>query len=135
MANGPVNVAGTLTADAVNVIDVPHAAGALVYTGVKQSPAWINYDTSKMEISGQICGIEAGSYTANFTPKANYIWREDGSQQTKSAVWVINKPKPQSQWRLRRIYSPRMGCKVGRCGGDGQACLWDSYIDYKLNYY
>ena len=93
MANGPVNVAGTQTPETTDVLDVPYAAAALVYTGVKQSPAWINYDASKMEIGGQIYGIEAGSYTANFTPKANYIWREDGSQQTKSAVWVINKPK------------------------------------------
>ena len=91
MANGPVNVIGSPETSA-NILDIPYAAATLIYTGVKQSPAWVNYDAAKLEISGELYGIEARAYTVNFTPKAGYIWC-DGTQGTKSVVWLINNPQ------------------------------------------
>ncbi|MBR1602672.1 MAG: hypothetical protein IJ667_04455 [Synergistaceae bacterium] len=107
MANGPVNVSGSPETSA-NMLDMPYAAATLIYTGVKQSPAWINYDAAKLDISGELYGIEARAYTVNFTPKAGYIWR-DGTQESKSAVWLINKSQVTVSMEAKEDLQPSDG--------------------------
>ena len=91
-----------------NMLDMPYAAATLIYTGVKQSPAWINYDAAKLDISGELYGIEARAYTVNFTPKAGYIWR-DGTQESKSAVWLINKSQVTVSMEAKEDLQPSDG--------------------------
>ena len=96
MASGPVNVGVALTSPPVPedyLLDMPCAISQLVYTGVKQSPAWLNYDADKLNISGDISAAEPGTYTTLFTPKENYLWRSDKTQDTKGAVWQIENAK------------------------------------------
>lgn len=69
---------------------VPTQSGSLTYTGSAQSPSWSGYDTNKMTIGGTTSGTNAGSYTANFTPTANYRW-SDGTTGAKSVSWTIAK--------------------------------------------
>lgn len=69
---------------------VPSVAGSLTYTGAEQSPAWTGYDPEKIELCGDASAINAGSYTASFTPKANYQW-SDGTTTAKTVGWSIGK--------------------------------------------
>ncbi len=72
------------------VAAVPSVTGGLIYTGEAQSPVWSGYDAAKLEISGDTVGTNAGSYTAAFTPKANYQWL-DGTVAEKTVSWSIGR--------------------------------------------
>lgn len=69
---------------------VPSPTGILKYNGLKQTPTWINYDQSVVEIGGVLSAINAGNYTATFTPKSPYTWK-DGSSDPIDVVWTIEK--------------------------------------------
>ena len=71
-------------------IQVPSQSGSLTYNGGSQSPVWSNYDSSKMTISGQTSGVDAGTYTASFTPTYQYKWT-DGGIDTRNVSWSIGK--------------------------------------------
>ena len=69
---------------------VPAQSGSLTYTGSTQSPTWKGYDSSMMTIGGVTSGINAGTYTAMFTPIGKYVWT-DGTQEAKSVSWTIGR--------------------------------------------
>ena len=69
--------------------NVPSQSGAVVYDGTEQSPTWANYDSTKMTIGGITAATEVGTYTATFTPKANYKW-SDGTTTAKEVTWSIS---------------------------------------------
>lgn len=71
-------------------ITLPTQSGSLTYTGATQSPSWSGYDSNKMTLGGTTSGTNAGSYSASFTPKANYQWT-DGTTGAKTAAWSIGK--------------------------------------------
>ncbi len=83
-ANRVSGVANRLT-----IATVPSQSGTLTYNGQAQTPSWSNYDSSKMtlEVTGQ---TNAGSHTAKFTPKDDYMW-SDGTTTAKTVTWKINK--------------------------------------------
>ncbi len=62
------------------------------YNGKAQSPAWNNYNTTYMTISGTTSATNAGSYTATFTLKGNYAWT-DGTTAVASVKWTMNRLK------------------------------------------
>ncbi len=72
---------------------VPSQSGTLTYTGSSLSPTWSNYNSNQLTLGGTTSGTNAGSYTATFTPKANYMWN-GGSTSAKSVNWVIGKAVP-----------------------------------------
>lgn len=72
------------------VVAVPSQSGSRTYNGQAQSPTWSNYDANKLTIGGTTSGTNAGSYSATFTPKANYQW-SDGSTTAKTVSWSIGK--------------------------------------------
>lgn len=69
---------------------VPAQSGSLTYTGSTQNPTWKGYDSSMMTIGGVTSGINAGTYTATFTPIGKYVWT-DGTQEAKSVSWTIGR--------------------------------------------
>lgn len=69
---------------------VPAQSGSLTYTGSTQSPTWKGYDSSMMTIGGVTSGINAGTYTATFTPIGKYVWT-DGTQEAKGVSWTIGR--------------------------------------------
>lgn len=69
---------------------VPAQSGTLTYTGSAQSPSWSNYDSSKMTLGGVTAGTDAGTYSAKFTPGANYQW-SDGTTAAKTVTWTIGR--------------------------------------------
>ncbi|MFR8333692.1 MAG: hypothetical protein ACLU9S_16100 [Oscillospiraceae bacterium] len=71
---------------------VPSQSGALAYTGSAQTPAWANYESTKLTLGGTTSGTNAGSYEATFTPKGSYQW-QDGSATAKTAAWRIERAK------------------------------------------
>lgn len=82
-----------VTAVTVNkkvISTIPSQSGTLTYTGNTRYPSWANYDSEELSISGTTSAINAGSYTAAFTPKANYRW-SDGTTTAKSVSWSIGK--------------------------------------------
>ena len=71
-------------------VPIPTQKDSLTYNSNTQSPSWNNYNTSHMTIGGTTSSINAGTYTATFTPGANYRW-PDGSTTAKNVNWQIGK--------------------------------------------
>ena len=71
-------------------IALPAQVGALTYNGQAQSPVWQDFDRNKMTIGGTTSSVNAGTFTATFTPKSGYCW-EDGSRDAKNVIWSIGK--------------------------------------------
>ena len=89
--NGVTKTATTsVTVNRKTISAVPSQSGTLTYTGSSQSPSWNNYSTTQLTIGGTTSGMNAGSYTATFTPKSNYRWA-DGTTTAKSVSWSIGK--------------------------------------------
>lgn len=79
-----------VTVNKKTISAVPSQSGALTYNGSSQSPTWSGYSATQLTIGGTTSGTNAGSYTATFTPKANYRW-PDGTTTAKSVSWSIGK--------------------------------------------
>ena len=75
------------------IIPLPSQDGAVIYNGSQQTAQFADYDSNKMEVTGNT-GTNAGSYTAQFTPKHDYMW-SDGTTTSKAVSWIISK-KPLS---------------------------------------
>ena len=73
----------------LTIANVPSQSGSLTYTGSAQTPSWSNYDSSKMTLS-VTAQTNAGTYSASFTPKDDYMW-SDGTIAAKSVNWTIGK--------------------------------------------
>lgn len=78
------------TIDRATIASVPTQSGTLTYTGSVQSPTWTGYDSTKMTIGGTTSSINAGTFSASFTPTDNYKW-SDGTTTAKNANWTIDK--------------------------------------------
>lgn len=70
------------------VTATPTQANTLTYNGSSQSPTWNNADN--FTVSGTTSGINAGTYSASFTPTSNYKW-QDGSTAAKNVSWTIGR--------------------------------------------
>lgn len=73
----------------LTIANIPSQSGSLTYTGSAQTPSWSNYDSSKMTLS-VTAQTNAGTYSASFTPKDDYMW-SDGTIAAKSVNWTIGK--------------------------------------------
>lgn len=78
------------TIDRAVIAAIPSQSGSLTYNGGNQSPTWINYDSTKLTISGDTAKTNAGSYSAVFTPTENYKW-SDNTTTGKTVAWSIGK--------------------------------------------
>ena len=81
------------TLDDREEIPIPTLTTSLTYNGQAQTPAWNNYDSAKIDISGDITGTNAGNYSTTFSVKAGYKW-DDGSDAPKTIEWSIGKATP-----------------------------------------
>lgn len=73
----------------IKIPTVPSQSGTLTYNGTAQTPTWSDYDPTKMTLS-VTAETNAGTYTAEFTPKSGYCWNDD-TITAKSVSWVIDK--------------------------------------------
>jgi hypothetical protein len=73
----------------IKIPTVPSQNGTLTYNGTAQTPTWSDYDSNKMTLS-VTAETNAGTYTAEFTPKSGYCWNDD-TTTAKSVSWVIDK--------------------------------------------
>lgn len=72
-------------------VTLPAQSGSLTYNGNAQSPAWNSaYDSGRMILGGTLSATNARTYTAAFTPTANYKW-PDGTTAAKNVSWSIAK--------------------------------------------
>ena len=80
----------TLTVDTnrIAITTIPTQNGVLRYTGSTITCVWNDYDTDKMTVTGNT-GVNAGTYTASFTPKDGYKW-SDGTITAKDVTWTIS---------------------------------------------
>lgn len=77
--------------DLTNTINsIPSQAGSLTYTGSAQTPIWNNFDDTKLDISGQTSGTDAGTYQAKFTPKDGFKWADE-TTSAKTVSWEIGR--------------------------------------------
>lgn len=68
---------------------IPVQDGTLTYNGSKQTAVFGNFNETELYVTGNT-GTDAGTYTAIFTPKADYCW-SDESEEPKSITWTIEK--------------------------------------------
>ena len=73
----------------IKIPTVPSQSGSLTYDGTAQTPTWSDYDPTKMTLS-VTAETNAGTYTAEFTPKSGYCWNDD-TTTAKSVSWAIDK--------------------------------------------
>ncbi len=85
-----MDLSDALTEYTTTIQTIPYQSNVLTYTGSSQSPAWSGYDSSKMSMGGTTTAVNAGTYTATFTPISGYKWA-DGTTSAKSVNWTINK--------------------------------------------
>jgi len=88
-------VKGTAILNIVNpLVKIPTVDEVLEYTGEVISPVFVNYDTEKMTMSGDLSATDAGSYDTTFTlidPTAKW---EDGTTDPVHVIWAINPIEP-----------------------------------------
>ena len=101
---------------------IPSQSGSLIYNGNNQSPNWNNYDSNKLTIGGTTNGVNAGNYSATFTPNSNYMW-SDGTQNAKTISWSIAKAK------INSIPSQSGSLTYT---GSSQTPSWNNYDSNKL---
>lgn len=102
----------------------PSTSSSLTYTGSSQSPTWSNYDTSKMTISGDTSGTNAGDYSTTFTLKDTnkYQW-SDGTTAAKTINWSISRAK---------IASVPSQSNSLSYTGSAQSPTWNNYDTAKM---
>ena len=83
----------TASDSTLTIPNLPSQSGTLTFNNNNQSPAWLNFDTTKLSISGTTSAKNAGTYTVNFTPLDMYIWSDTKNQNAKSQTWQIDKMK------------------------------------------
>lgn len=73
-------------------VAIPTVKTNPTYNGSSQSPAYNNYDASKMTISGNTSGTNAGSYKVTFTLNNTDLnqW-SDRTTAAKKVSWTMNK--------------------------------------------
>lgn len=69
---------------------IPTQSGSLVYNGAARTPTWSNYNTSQLTISGTTSSVNAGTFSATFTPTSNWQW-SDNTTTGKVVTWQITK--------------------------------------------
>lgn len=67
---------------------IPFTNNFIDYTGNNITPVWNNYDSSKMDMSGDVSATEIGVYTTIFTLKQGCVW-VDGTTDPKYVTWEI----------------------------------------------
>lgn len=72
-----------------STVAVPTPVDNLVYNGSVQTAVWTGFDPDKLSVTGNT-GTDAGTYTATFTPKGNFVW-EDGTTTPKDVNWTIGR--------------------------------------------
>lgn len=72
------------------ITEIPTQNGNIIYSGEEQNVSFNNFDSAKLNLSGELLGINAGTYIAKFTPKTNYEWM-DGTKNEISVSWNISK--------------------------------------------
>ncbi len=71
-------------------VKLPYLDKNLIYNAREQTPPWRDYDIRKLSIEGVNHATNVGTYTATFTPTANYIW-DDGTLDPMPVSWEIEK--------------------------------------------
>ena len=82
------NKSVTWTITRATISTVPSQSNTLFYDGTPKAPAWRNYNSTQLTLGGTTSATAVGTYTATFTPKANYMW-SGGSTSAKSVTWAI----------------------------------------------
>lgn len=70
-------------------LSIPEAYENLYYTGMSQSPSWLNYNSMFMEIAGETKATLPGAYEAIFKLNNQNVEWEDGTTSDKTVIWKI----------------------------------------------
>ena len=97
-----------ITISKAKITTVPSTQATWWYTGSTVTPTWSNYDSSKLTIGGTTSAVNISSYTATFTPKANYTW-SDGTTAAKSVTWKIASGSGTSYYTATQYGTDRLG--------------------------
>ena len=92
-ATGYETIFGTFTIKITpKKLPVPSVYGDYIYTGLVQSPSWINYNSKFMNMSGQTTGVQANTYSVKFDltdPNVEWIDSAGSSDRSRIVNWTI----------------------------------------------
>ena len=82
---------GTIVPDKLPISTVPSQKNpeSLIYNGNNRTPEWNGYDANKLTLS-VVAQKNAGTYTATFTPKEDYVWADGETDEEKSGPKTVN---------------------------------------------
>ncbi|MCM1220617.1 MAG: hypothetical protein NC548_39630, partial [Lachnospiraceae bacterium] len=73
------------------LITPPSASGSYVYNGSTQQVILQNYDAKNVELSGDLTGANAGTYTITATLKKPAAFWDDMTKEPKTVTWAIER--------------------------------------------
>lgn len=111
----------TATPNKTKISDVPSQNGVLTYTGAELTPTWNNYNSTQLTIDGTVIGIDAGTYSATFTPTEDYCW-SDGTTTAQTVTWTID--------RATLTVPTQSGSLI--YNGSEQSPTWNNYDSTKM---
>ena len=79
-----------VTKTTCRVNGVPSQSGTLTYDGNAKTPEWMSYDDMHLILTNFQAEINAGTYSATFTPVEGYVW-QDETDDPITISWTINK--------------------------------------------
>lgn len=136
--NGTYTSGTSIDATAYIIIsNVPSQSASLQYDGSSYStastqyPAWSNYSSDQLTISGDTSGVNAGTYTATFTPKSGYKWN-DNTLAGKSVNWIIS-PRSSATDGIR-IYS-NVTTAFYNYNGSGTVDQYSKTLSFNIGYF
>ena len=88
--NSSFGAINTSTSQREIIYVTPEQDGQLSYNGKIQRPVWLYFDWTKLAISGETSGIDAGAYAVTFTPIGNCTWADD-TRTPHRVIWKIDK--------------------------------------------
>lgn len=99
------------------IITSPSASGSYVYNGSTQQVILQNYDPKNVELSGDLSGANAGTYTITATLKKPAAFWDDMSKDPKTITWAIKRaPIALPTTSSSLVYT-----------GSAQSPVWDGY--------
>lgn len=88
-------------------LEVPKVYGDYIYTGLVQSPSWINYNSRFMDISGNVTAVQTGNYTVYFKLKDDNVEWIDATapnDRTRAVQWTIKDLSIKDHEEIQEMY-------------------------------
>ena len=115
----------TIAEDTSTTVTLPvPISSSLYYTGDTITPTWI-YNSSRLQIGGDIRATEVGIYYTSFTPLDGYTWSDTGTNEARYVTWEIK--------ALVGVATPTLSSVLYQYTGNVIVPEWENYDSAQLS--